>query len=160
MANPNTATADQAVEQGDALPAPLSTGVVASYESMLASVPDAGEGGYERILELIAEAQDPAELDAAWRSGDLVELAGVPLTVRGITKAPSDFVGGLPWFLILDAVNEVTGEKLNVTTGAVSVVAQLVRAHAIGAFPLRVRPVVAERPTARGYYPQHLEVLK
>jgi hypothetical protein len=160
MANPETQTREREDEQAEVLPAPLSTGVVASYESMLASIPDAGEGGYERILELIAQADDPAELDAAWRTDDLANLAGIPLTIRSISKAPSDFQGGLPWFLIIDAVNEVTGEKLTVTTGAVSVVAQLVRAFAIGALPLRARPVVSERPTSKGYYPQHLEVLK
>jgi hypothetical protein len=160
MATETTAAQAAPAESGEVAPAPRSNGVVAAYESMLAAVPDAGEGGYERILEVIAQATDASELDAAWRTDDLAELAGIPLLIRGIAKAPSDFQGGLPWFLIVDAVNETSGERLTVTTGAVSVVAQLVRAFAMGAFPLRVRVVVAERPTSKGYYPQHLEVLR
>lgn len=159
MTEQNTATPQAAESNGQGL-APLGGQVVAAYESMLAAVPDAGDGGgYERILEQIAAAESPADLDAAWRSGDLVELAGEPLVVRGIEKVPSDFGGGLPYFLVVDAVREATGESVKITTGAVSVVAQLVRAYAMGAFPLRVRPFVAERPTKSGYYPQHLEIL-
>jgi hypothetical protein len=154
-----TETDEQAADRIEGKMVPLRAEVIEAYDSMLASVPDAEGEGYERILEQIAAATNPADLDSPWRSGDLAELAGIPLVIRGIRKRPSDFGGGLPWFLIVDAVNEVTGEPLVVTTGAVSVVAQLTKAYALNAFPLRVRPVVAERPTSSGYYPQRLEIL-
>ncbi|MCL6626645.1 MAG: hypothetical protein K6T68_08695, partial [Alicyclobacillus shizuokensis] len=51
-----------------------------------------------------------------------------------------------------------SGERLTVTTGSVSIVAQLARAVAIGALPLRCIPRVANKPTKQGYYPQHLEI--
>lgn len=159
MARETTETPDQAADRIEGGPAALRPEIVASYESMLASVPDAGDAGFERILEAIANAQDKTELDAPWRSSGLEELADIPLTVRGITKIPSDFPGGLPWFLVVDAVNEESGEALTITTGAVSVVAQLTKAWAMGAFPLRVKAVVAQRPSKSGYYPVHLEVL-
>lgn len=157
-----TRDSDQAPRpNGDAdqAPVPVNPQVIAAYESMIASVPEAGQDGFERILEVIAQAGDVRDLDAAWRSRGLEELAGVPLTIRSIKKMPSDFDSGLPWFLVVEAVNEVTGEPVTVTTGAVSVVAQLVKAWSMGAFPLRARPVVAERPSKSGYYPQHLEIL-
>lgn len=159
MATDTKETPEQQAARINGEPQPISGAVVAAYESMLATVPDAGGAGFERILEAIAQAQDVRELDAAWRSEGLAELAGIPLSIRGITKMPSEFEGGLPWFLVIEAVNEVTGEPVTVTTGAVSVVAQLVKAWSMGAFPLRARPVVAERPSSRGYYPVHLEIL-
>ena len=159
MASPSTETPEQAAARIEGAPQPVSGAIVEAYESMIATVPEAGQDGFERILEVIAQANNVADLDAAWRSRGMEELAGIPLTIRGIKKMPSDFESGLPWFLVVDGVNEVTGEPVTVTTGAVSVVAQLVKAWSMGAFPIRVRPVVAERPSRSGYYPQHLEVL-
>jgi len=49
-------------------------------------------------------------------------------------------------------------EEIVWTTGSVSVVAQLVKAFMLGALPLYATIRKAERPTANGYYPQHLEV--
>jgi hypothetical protein len=156
-----TETPEQAADriEGGTPMVPLRAEVIEAYDSMLAAIPDAEGEGYERILEQIAQATDPADLDAPWRAGDLAELDGIPLTILGVRKRPSDFGGGLPWFLIVDAVVENTGEHVTITSGAVSVVAQLTKAYALNAFPLRVRPVVAERPTASGYYPQRLEIL-
>lgn len=155
-----TETPDQAADriEGKGM-VPLRQEVIEAYDSMLAAIPDAEGEGYERILEQIAQATSPADLDSPWRAGDLAELAGIPLVVLGVRKRPSDFGGGLPWFLIVDAVIETTGEHVTITTGAVSVVAQLTKAYALNAFPLRVRAVVSERATASGYYPQRLEVL-
>lgn len=139
-------------------PAVLSPHVVDAYEAMIESVPEAGGDGFESILEAIAMAQDARELDAPWRSNGLDELANVPLVVTGIRKMPSDYPGGLPWFLVIDGAVRATGERVTVTTGAVSVVAQLVKAHQLGAFPLVVIPRVSARPSRSGYYPVHLEV--
>jgi hypothetical protein len=73
----------------------------------------------------------------------------------------SEFAGGLPFFLIVDAADLETGELVTITTGAVSVVAQLAKAHQLGQIPgWRVVPRQAERPSASGYYPQHLEVMR
>lgn len=159
MTDKREETPEQAADRIEGKPLPIRSEVVEAYESMLASVPEAGDSGYESILEAIALATDASQLDAAWRSAGFEELAGIPLTVRGIRKVRSEFAGGLPWFLVVDAVNETSGEPLTLTTGAVSVVAQLTKAWALQAFPLRVRPVVAERPSSSGYYPQHLEIL-
>lgn len=150
---------EEAAELAEAGPK-LSGEIVSSYESMLASVPDAGEGSFERILQQIASATDKAALDAPWRSSGLEEYANVELAILSIAKMPSDFPGGLPWFLVIDAMIPATGEALTITTGAVSVVAQLVKAWALGAFPLRVVPIVAERASRSGYHPVHLQLVR
>jgi len=148
----------QVITTGD--PLALDPGTVDAYASMLASVPDAGGDGFESMLIQLAQAQDARELDAPWRSVGLEAYRNTPLVITGIRKMPSEFEGGLPWFLILDAAVLGTGEVVSITTGAVSVVAQLARAWALGAFPLRVIPRQSDRPSKAGYYPQHLEVMR
>lgn len=140
-------------------PQVLGRDVVAAYEAMIADVPEAGGDGFASILTAIAAADHPDDLDAPWRSGGLEEFINQPLIIQGIRKMPSDYQGGLPWFLIADCVVISTGELVSITTGAVAVVAQLAKAHSLGAFPWRVIPRQSERPSKSGYYPQHLEVV-
>lgn len=151
------AVSGEVTRTGD-VPVPIRPEVVAAYEAMIVSVPDAGGDGFDGILAQIAEAADLAALDAPWRSGGLEAWADVPLAILGIRKLPSDFPGGLPWFLVVDAATVDDGEKVTFTTGSVGVVAQLVKAHQLGAFPLVVTPRQSARPTSSGYYPQHLEI--
>lgn len=135
----------------------LSPNAVKAYESMLVAVPDVDSGSYERILETIARAKSLADLDAPWRSDGMAAYIDSPLVIRGIAKAPSDFKGALPWFLVVDAVTVPDGEPARFTTGSINVVAQLVKAFAMGAFPVTVIPRQADRPTKDGYYPQRLQ---
>lgn len=152
--SPHTpAPADEAVTGpvigGDALVA---------YESMLASVPDVSDDnvGYERILDTLASARSLDDLEAPWRSRGGEAYLNQWLIIRGIRKAPSDFRGGLPWFLIVDAELADGGEPITFTTGSVNVVGQLVRAHTLDLFPLEAMLVESERQTAAGYKVQRL----
>lgn len=134
--------------------------VVQFYEGILGGVPDAGQDGIEGILEQIAAASDTAGLDAPWRAGGLGAYIGTPLVITGIRKMPSDFGSGLSCFLVIDGAVRATGEKVTATTGSLSVVAQLLKAWQLDAFPVLVVPRASERPTKDGYYPQHLEFPK
>lgn len=158
MARADT-TEDQAVVPitQDA-PVALRPDVILAYEAMIATVPEAGGDGMDGILEAIARASGVADLDAPWRSSGLEDWANAPLRITGIRRMPSDYEGGLPFFLVIDAVVLSTGELITVTTGAVSIVAQLAKAWSAGWFPLDVIPRRAARASARGYFPMHLEV--
>lgn len=135
--------------------------VVEAYMALAAGIPEAGGDGAESILLQILATEDPAALDAPWRADGLRAFLGHPLRVDGLRRMPSEFGGGLPFFLVVDAADLGTGEKVTVTTGAVSVVAQLAKAFALGLIPgWRVVPREAERPSSSGYYPQHLEVMR
>lgn len=152
------ATQDVAATNGGQS-APISADAVAPFEGYLAAVPDAEGAGYESILAQIDQAQSITDLDAPWRTSGLEAYKDRQLVVRGIRKMPSDFAGGLMWFLVVDAVEKVTGERVTFTTGAIGVVAQLVKAHALDAFPLTVVPKQSERVTRSGYHVWHLEVM-
>ena len=138
----------------------LSPQVIEAYEAMIADVPDAGGEGMDAILQALATATDIRDLDAPWRSGNLESFLNTPIVVTGIRKLPSDYDGGLPYFLVVDAGVRASGELVTITTGAVSVVAQLVKAHGLDAFPLTVVPRRADRPSRSGFYPLHLEVVR
>jgi hypothetical protein len=148
------------VPVSDSAPVVLDDRIAAMYDAMIATVPEAGGDGIDNILVQIAQAADVADLDAPWRSTGLVELRNIPIRVTAIRRIASDYAGGLPWFLVVDAAVRATGETVTFTTGAVSVVAQLVKAWSMGAMPLDVVPRVAERASKNGYYPQHLEVIR
>ncbi len=140
-------------------PQAISPQLIEAYAAMIADVPDAGGDAFESILGAIARTTNPADLDAPWRSGGLDEWIGERLAITGIRKMPSDYPGGLPWFLVVDAIALDTGEVMTLTAGAVSVVAQLAKWWQLGGRPMVVIPRQSERPSKSGYYPQHLEIV-
>lgn len=147
-----------AIPRNDDAPVVLRPDVVMAYEAMIADVPEAGGDGFEAILEAVARAANVSDLDAPWRSSGLEEWANLPLRITGLKRMPSDYDGGLPFFLVVEAFEGIDGQKVTITTGAVSIVAQLAKAWSAGWFPLDVIPRKAARPSARGFYPMHLEV--
>lgn len=159
MANAPAKDSAEAEAPGEYIVAPIRRDIVTAYESMLASVPDAGGNGLDGILEAIARATRVTDLDSPWRTAGLEAYRNVRLRVTGIRKLPSDYTGGLAWFLVIDAAIAQTGELVTITTGALSVVAQLVKAWSMDTFPLDVFPRMAERASAGGFYPWHLEIV-
>lgn len=131
--------------------------VIAVYESILEDVPDAGGEGIEAILEQLAAAGSVAELNSPWEAGGLKGYVDTPLVVTGIRKMPSDFDGGLSYFLVIDGAVRATGEKIAATSGSISVVAALLRCYNMGAFPVVAIPRYAKRETKDGNRPMHLE---
>lgn len=158
-------TTEQAAGKGGSsssamVPGSDQSAAVATFERWLADVPDAGGSGIDGILEQIAAAETADELDAAWRANGLGRYVDTPIVVTGIRKMPSEFTTGLSFFLIVDGAVRATGEKIAATTGSTAVVGQLIRAHAVGLFPLNVIPRLSKRPTEDGYFPMHLEIIK
>lgn len=141
-------------------PTVIPAATAAVYDSLLEAIPLSGGDGMDGILRALAEATDFEDLDAPWRTEGMESLLNQPLAIRGLRRVESDYAGGLSWFLVVDAVVIATGELVTFTTGAVSVVAQLAKAWSLGVIPgLRVIPRQSDRPSANGYYPQHLEIV-
>lgn len=159
MTEAKVAPDQAAVPVTDDAPKPIRRELVDAYSAMIADVPESGGDGMEGILLALSQATDVADLDAPWRTAGLDDYLNQRLRVIAIRKVPSEYDGGLPWFLVMDAAVVGSGELVTITTGAVSVVAQLVKAWALGAFPLTVIPRQADRPSRAGFYPQHLEIV-
>lgn len=152
-----TPPAEEAGQSTAIAPRPVYGDVITIYESALEEVPDAGDRGVEAILEQIATAQTAAETADPWNAGGLGKYADMPLVITGIRKMPSDYEGGLSYFLVIDGAVRATGEKIAATTGSIGCVAQLLRVWMLDAFPVLVVPRFAKRPTKEGYKPMHLE---
>ena len=135
-------------------------GLAEAFLAMLEAVPEPDDDAAAKIVAAILGATDAEGLDAPWDTDGFRKNIGRALVVDGITKRPSDYVGGLRVYLGCDCRDYVTGEKLFLTTGSVSSVAQLVRAHTLGVFPLYVVAEEATKPTKNGFTPYHLRIFK
>lgn len=131
-----------------------------AFNSMVAEIPEAGEDALESIIAAIATTETAADLDKPWRTDSMRELSGRELVIESVEKAESDYEDGLGWYLVVHFFDTTTGERTVGTTGAVGIVAQLIRAHHLKAFPLKVIVRVAERATKKGYHPMHLEIMR
>lgn len=135
-------------------------GLREAFLSQVASIPLAGDDAAARIVGQLLNAGSIDDLDAPWQSNSLREWVGRQLRVTGVKQLPSDFAHSLGVFLVVDAVDVQTGEQIVATTGSISIVAQLARAFTLNAFPLTVIPVESERPSASGYRPMHLQIVR
>lgn len=133
--------------------------LIAKVRELVAAIPDNDAAGAENIINQLLAADTIDDLNAPWEGTSGRKLVGKRLQVRGISARRSSFDGGTGIFLVADAVDAATGDRAVFTTSALSCVIQLAQAHKLGMFPLLVEVVVAERPTARGFYPYHLRVL-
>lgn len=142
-------------------PVVISKAAIEAFAAAMSSIPEASQDGYESILLQLASVEDPSQLDAPWRAEGMRAYLDEPLEIRGLRRIESDYEGGLPFFLVVDAVSLSTGELVTFTTGAVGPVGQLAKAYQLDAIPgWRVIPRQADRPSANGYRPQHLEVMR
>lgn len=138
----------------DVLPAAL----VQQFSEMATMVPDTESDGGASLLESILNAVSVEDLDKPFAEKDQDHLIGMDQVVESISKSGSDFADGLGVFLVVKAVVEDTAETITWTTGSMSVVAQLVRAYALDAFPLRCKLRRSDKPTKSGFYPLNLVI--
>jgi len=81
------------------------------------------------------------------------ELLGVPIMVKAVRWNRSGLDGGPKVFAVIEGDNLQDGTAVIVTCSGRNVMAQLHRLNQLGSFPLAVKIVKAERPTAAGYTP-------
>lgn len=134
--------------------------VLDQFNQMVIMLPEVESDGGASMITQILNTVDVQELDAPWDTKDPEKLVDLLIHITDARRAPSDFAGGLGQFLVLDAVIAASGEQVTFTTGSVMVVAQVVKAFVLDALPLACVLRKSERPTADGFYPQHLEIEK
>lgn len=133
--------------------------LLAALVDAMESVPTEGDTGSAAILEVLLRATTVDDLNKPWNGTSGRELAGKRLSIRDIIRRPSQFEDGPQVFLVARCADVKTGEEITMTTSALAVIVQLCMAYKMGMFPLLAEVIVAEKPTARGYYPYHLNVL-
>lgn len=130
-----------------------------AFANLAERVPWNATDGIDGILGQIMAAQTVEQLADAWGSQNTENVLDRPLTVTGISKSPSEVGKELGFFLVVEYIDKTTGAQGVFTTGSISVVAQLCKAYVEGWMPLDVLVRKADRPTADGFYPMHLELI-
>lgn len=138
-----------------AVPAlPVDDGALAAYlsgsETIQTQDPDEVVHGIVARVLAAGSLEDVLNKQAVVKLKDYV---GRPLTVLGVRWGESDYEGGVPFYAIVDAVVEATGEKVVASCGGQQVLAQLYMMAKHDWLPARVTVDTVERPTRGGFYP-------
>lgn len=137
----------------------LPAALIAQFAGMVSSVPDYETSGAEGLISTILNAQTLDDVDAPWTTGRALPV-GRSLTITGISKVKSDYSGGLGFYLVIEQTYPSTGETEEYTTGAVAVVAQLVKYHQLGELPVVGTIVEVESRNIDGGKSQHFQLDK
>jgi hypothetical protein len=156
-----TSTQNQDVDQQQGAEVALiqDAQLLEQFAEMAVMIPGDLGGGTEDILRKILSAQTWDQLDEPWETSSIDDIIGKTLHVTKVVRRPSTFRDGLGVFLVITMQDAKTGKEYVKTTGSVAVVGQIARAYALGITALTVEWCRADRPSASGYYPQHLRVI-
>lgn len=122
---------------------------------------DSAELAVADIIAQVLAADSVDEVLADVQVTGLLELLEVPITVHGVKFNRSSFEAGAPFYTVLDVTRHDTEWRGPVTTGAQTVIAQLVRLHMLDGYPCTLKAVYAtDKPTANGYRPYKLTAIK
>lgn len=121
--------------------------------------PVESDGGAS-LVEQLLNTRDVSQLDAPWQQKDEDEILNRWLEIRGAHWEYSDYSEGTGVYLQIDAVDIEKSQRVRVSSGSVSVIAQLAAVQSLGAFPITAMIVRAQKKTKQGFYPKHLEVRK
>ncbi len=122
---------------------------------------DSAELAIADIIAQVLSADSVDEVLADIQVTGLLELLEVPITVHAIKFNRSSFEAGAPFYVVMDVTRHDTNWSGPVTTGAQTVIAQLVRIHMLNGYPCTLKAVYAtDKPTANGYRPYKLTVIK
>lgn len=133
--------------------------VNAELTRRLETVPESPDDGGASMFMALLNATSWRELDAPWSAQGLARYVGKTIVIDAIHKMPSDLEDGPGWYLVAHGADRATGDEVVFTTSSVATMIQLIIAYTQNWLPLTVVPRVAEKPTKRGYYPQHLEII-
>lgn len=154
----SAAPAETDTEAGSEL-AITDPGQVEMFAQMVTLIPMENEGDWTNIFEQIFAAERIDSLNAPWDASKVAQLANRPLIIQEAKRRPSDYKAGMGFFLVLKCIDRKTGDKITVVNGSIAVIAQIVKAYAMGWMPLVAEFIIAERATKSGYHPHHLHVL-
>jgi hypothetical protein len=137
--------------------AEISPALIAQFAEMVGIVPDFEAGGGEGIIEQILSSRTLGDIDAPWSGGRKIPV-GPMLLITDIAKTPSDYPGGLPFYLVVTTILPSSGETKEFTAGGTMVVAQLVKAYSLDEFPIAGEVVETPLKNRPGQSAQHFKV--
>lgn len=137
--------------------AELPQALIAQFAEMVGIVPDFETGGGEGIIEQILAGTTLGDIDAPWTGGRKIPV-GPMLYITDIAKTPSDYPGGLPFYLVVTTTLPSSGAMKEYSAGGTMVVAQLVKAFTLDELPIAGMIVETELRNRPGQKAQHFSV--
>jgi hypothetical protein len=128
-------------------------------QALIEDIADVVDDPTPRMAAAILNADDPEDWESIFKGRSIKDSAGAKVRIVALRKAPSQFEGSIPYFLIAEIVNLETGESDVMTISSVMSMLQLVVAHDRGWLPLDVEVVRKTTPTRRGFHPIHLKAI-
>lgn len=114
--------------------------------------------------DIIAQVLNAATLEEILLPPEAIHaeaVKGIPLSIHAVKYQRSDFQEGSPFYAVLDATRHDTNERVPITVGAQTIIAQLMRLSQLSLLPARVVIINAtKRPTKNGYWPLRLHLDK
>lgn len=98
-----------------------------------------------RIVEQVLQAETVEDIFRNDQTVALGELVGSRIMVRDVVPMASAIKESSPVYLLIDAVDVTTGEKMVLNTSAARAMAQLWRAKEVGALPVQLQVVEVGR---------------
>lgn len=125
-----------------------------------ASAGNEADAAIADIVSQVLSAGSVEEVLADIEAMGLQQLVGEIITIHDGKWQRSTYEEGSPWYAVLDATRHSTGERRIMTTGAQTVIAQIVRLVQLDALPVRVKIVYSTKePTAKGHRPYKLSLV-
>ena len=124
---------------------------------MLEAVPGrSDQAGLEMFMQILS-ATSPDELDKPWNGNGIADYLDQHIIITDVHKEVSSYADGPGYFLVCPGVEVATGQAVTFITSSVQEMAQILVAYTNGWLPWHCVPRIAAKPTAKGYYPRHLE---
>lgn len=133
--------------------------LLAQFAEMAVMIPADPGGGTEDILRQILSATTWDQLNDPWSASEVDDLKGLTLHVTSVIRRASSFKGGLGMMLVIKMTDAKTQKQYVKATGSVAIVGQFAWLYAVGATAVTIQWHKAERPTEKGFYPQHIEII-
>ena len=125
--------------------------------AIIEQLPDPEDNGADRIMLAILSAESPEAINDPYTGGSMGKLKDHMLEVHEVSKLPSDRDTELGYYLLVRGWDYDTDKQFTASTSARAIIAALVRLWMLQALPCHVIVRKADRATARGFFPEHLE---
>ena len=132
---------------------------VERINDFLALAPTVADDPTESMLNAVLAASDPQEWNDLFTSKSLRDSNGATVRINAYRVNPSDFPGGLKFYLVLDVTDLETGAKGVLTCSSQMAIAQILNAEARVNLPIDVIIREKDKPTRAGFRPIHLEYI-
>lgn len=119
---------------------------------------DNGVAGEESMIAQIANATDWQGVSLGGKIDKFSEVAESDVVVMSVRARPSEIKGGADIYLVVTGYTADDSVMFEAATSSMTVMLQLLKLHALGAFPIVCHVEEARKPTRAGYYPQRLVV--